>query len=72
MSGDNTVMKNKAADLTNLPVKPCLKPGPPLPRFQPTIFSIRLLKLIHLIRKCGWYNWSLQNILGEKIVFICT
>jgi hypothetical protein len=41
MTGDDTVMKNKAADLTNLHAKPCFKPGP-LPRFQPTIFSRHL------------------------------
>jgi hypothetical protein len=42
MTGDDIVMKNKAADITNLRAKPCLKPGPPFPRFQPTILSRRL------------------------------
>jgi hypothetical protein len=39
MTADVTMMKNKAADLSNLPAKPCLKPGPPLPRLQPTILN---------------------------------
>jgi hypothetical protein len=44
---------------------------PHLPWLQPTIFSTPTFVVSNalIIRKCGWYSWSLQNNLGTKISF---
>jgi hypothetical protein len=55
MTADDTIMKNKEADLRNLPAKACLKPGPPLPMLQPTIFSTLISIILHP------YNYQYTN-----------
>jgi hypothetical protein len=66
MTRDDAVMKNKSADLTNLPAKPCLKSGPSLPRLQPPIFSTLIFVISNEVDGLDKQVWLVQLVLAAR------